>query len=537
MLKELRIQNIILVEKADIEFKSGLNILSGETGAGKSAVLHAASLILGERADTALIRKGAEKAMVEALFDVSKVENLKELLQDAGLEPDEEGTLIVRRELFSGGKSRAFINDRLVQLPLLKQIGDHLIDMISQHAGKRLFSTDVHRDLLDVYADLKELSDKFAESFNLESRLQKELASLIEEEPARVREIEVCQMELSEIMEANFKDGQEEELFQEFSFLSNSEERAELLENLIKGLDDDRGAALPNLKRLLVVLQKSAELDPSLKVTLDSFSAAVIEIEEASYTIRSAKNKIDADPQKLYELNERLQLLNRLKRKYGKTLSEIQQYADSKSKRLQELEGADEKIEELKGVISNLMQENDHLALTLSSERRKAAQIFEKELTDQLQSLNMKNATFHIRLSEAKRSSHGDEKVEFFLAPNVGEKEIALKDSASGGEISRVLLSLQTLLCGKAKLATLIFDEIDANIGGSTAAIIGDKLLSIGTHTQVICITHFPQVAKFADHHLCISKKEEGGRTFSEIVTLSGQNRKKEIARMLGEGH
>lgn len=535
MLKCLIIQNIILIEKAEVNFNLGLNILTGETGSGKSAIMQGLRLAVGGKTDSSLIRKGFEKGVIEAIFEVGPLSPILPLLAEGGIDHEPDQDLIIKREISSSGKGRIFINHQPSQLSFLRTIGNHLLQLVDQHANQSLLALDFHRKTLDLYADLKELLKKFQASYDQEKDLKLKLETLIREESQRLREIEICQRELAELDEAHLKAGEDEQLFAEYTLLSNSEEISKKIHDINVALTGDRQPILANLNRQKQNLECLTNFDPTLSDTLQAFHNVLLEVQEIAHTLRNYQNQISFDPKKLNEINERLSLLNRLKRKYGSTVEEILIYYDNLKNKLKRLENAENEIDNLQKEIHAIEKVTQDLASELSNKRKLHASQFAKALTSHLHSLNMSKAEFYVRISEQKRNREGDDHIEFFLSPNIGEHQIALKDGASGGEISRVLLALYTLLAGKGNTPTLIFDEVDANIGGETATIVGSKLKEISQQHQVICITHFPQVAIEADHHLQILKEERNGRTTTFIQALSSEARQQELARMSGQ--
>lgn len=536
MLKSLRIQNLILIETAEVFFGSTLNILSGETGSGKSALMNALSLIAGERSDSAMVRRGTDKGSVEAIFNIDLLPTLAKMLETSGIDHEPDQELIIRREISISGKSRAFINHQAVQQGLLKRIGGSLIDIISQHAAQRLLSIEQHREILDLFGEVANDAKTFKEAWERESEIRKELNALKQSESERIREIGVCEMELEELAEANLKEGEEEELFTEYTLLANAEDLSTKVQDIMQALSGDRYQTIAVLTKQKATFDQLCQIDPLLKDNSEAFKNAVMELEEISYTLRHYQSRIQNEPEKLLKINARLTLINRLKRKYGSTIAEIHTYQQALKNRLSLLQNADVRIEALEQEQQKASAKTDSLAHTLSIERKQAAQRLEKALKKELKALNMAKADFIVEISTQNRGVHGDDKVEFFLIPNVGEHRIAVKEGVSGGELSRILLAIQTLLAGKAEMPTLIFDEIDANIGGETASVIGDKLKTISRKHQVLCITHFPQVASQADHHLQISKHEKGGRTVSIVRTLDSESRQEELLRMVGGG-
>lgn len=530
MLKELRIQNIVLIESATIPFEEGFNVLSGETGSGKSALMETLSLISGERADSALIRAGAEKGSVEAVFDIDKLASVKALLTEMGIEWEEDEPLILRREIARSGKGRTFVNHQSAQIALLRQVSHLLFESVGQHANHRLLSVQEHRNLLTLYGGLTELVAGFGASWEEENRVKKALEEQINGAAQRARESEVCQREIAELKGAALRDGEEEELFAEYTRLSHAEELAGHIQQLVQLLTE---GVVPLLNRQRATMEKVAHIDKALSEANSSYQNALAELQEVSYTLQ--KSNCESQPERIAELNERLTELNLLKRKYGACVADMLAYLSQAEAKLNHLENSDSAIEARKANLEALQQKNSAYAKELTEKRHKAARQLVKELTPHLRALNMPKAEFEVEITPQARNGSGDDHVEFFLRPNVGEGRLAVKDFASGGELSRLMLALQTLLAGKQQLPTLVFDEIDANIGGTTAAAVGEKLRQIGTAHQVIAITHFPQVAQHAQHHLQIAKRERQGRTLTEILPLLDATlREQELARMRG---
>lgn len=533
-LKRLYIQNIVLIDQAVIPFERGFNVLSGETGSGKSALISGLHFIAGERADTQMIRRGAEKGSVEAHFEIEQLAHLHILLDEAGIEHEEGTELILKRELLSSGKSRAFVNNQGVQLALLKQLGEHLIEMVGQHANQRLLNLDQHRILLDLYAGLEEDVAAFAKQFAEENELRKQLETLLGSEAHRLRELEVCRMELEELDQAALKEGEDEELFQEYTLLVNAEERTAKTHEIHTALNQERGGILGVLKKQRSSFEQLAKMDAALEESRATFEAVLVELQEVGWTLDRYIGQIEHNPERLTSVDERLGLINKLKRKYGNTFVEIEAYRKKRKAQLIELEGADDQIEVLRAALQKKELMNQIAAVALTQARQKAALPFAAAVMQELASLNMAKAEFHIEITPQKRTRTGDDRIEFYLAPNVGERRMPVREAASGGELSRLMLALQTLLAGKTQIPTLVFDEIDANIGGATATIIGAKMSHISKNHQILCVTHFPQVAKEAHHHLQISKREIDGRTVTQVIVLNPTLRAQELARMQG---
>ena len=492
------------------------------------------NLALGERSDTNIIRRGSEKGIVEAIFDIEGLNVLIAFLEDSGIEHEPNQELIIKREISISGKSRVFINNQQTQLQLLKKVGILLAQFVNQRANQQLFSQDYHREVLDLYADLTPLVKDYKTSYLNEKSMREQLNTFIRQEAQRLREIAICQTEITELEEAQLKEHEDEEIFAEYTVLVNSKELMEMAHEINQSLSGERQSVLNILNRNKLCLDSIAAMDSKLLEPASAFHNALLEIQEVSYTLRKYAGSLNHQPDRLNEINERLALINRLKRKYGSTIQEIQVYIEEAKNKLNDLENRETQIEELQLQLTKVEDNTNQLALQLTEQRELASRRFEQDLTEQLQSLNMAKAQFIVQVALQKRTHFGDNKVEFFLQPNTGEHQISLREEASGGEISRVLLSLQTILAGKDRIPSIIFDEVDSNIGGETAAIVGEKLRKIGQKHQVICVTHFPQVASRAHHHLQISKSEKNGRTLTEIKSLTIHSQQKELERMVG---
>jgi DNA repair protein RecN (Recombination protein N) len=531
MLKQLHIENFILIEEAQISFESGFSVFSGETGSGKSAILHALRQVMGEKADSALVRHGATKGVVEAIFDLSCQPKIKELLSSSGIDLEEGSELLIRREITAQGKSRSWINHQLAQVSLLKQLGSYLIQIVGQNSSSILLSAQEHRALLDRYGEIEGSLSLFKSHWEGLQKLEKELTALKISEGERMRLLEIGKMELSEIEEAAIKTHEEEELFLEHNLLIHAEERRALSDELLTAMQ----TSLPRLSKMAIAAEKLDALDSSHSPFAAGVKNAFVELQELSYELQRYSGGIDANPQKLDALDERLRLFSRLKKKYGGTPEAVLDYAQKTLEKIAQLENADLAIEELEKKVSEEKLLTDRAAMEISSLRHEAAQKLSEQIEKEFAALNMPQAKLCIAITAQMRGNCGDDYIEFFLLPNIGERKSSLCDGASGGERSRVLLSLYVLLAGKNSIPTLIFDEIDANIGGLTAATIGEKLLFLAENHQIICITHFPQVAEQAEHHMSVVKKEMSGRTFSSVERLDIAKRCHELSRMRGE--
>jgi DNA repair protein RecN (Recombination protein N) len=535
MLKQLNIHNIILIHSTEILFGAGFNVLSGETGSGKSAILAALGLICGDKSDTTIIRCGADKGSVEALFDIDALPELPFILSEAGIEHSPGEDLIICREITFAGKTRSFINNQPAQVNFLRKISHLLIGRVNQHAHHKLFSTEHHRNILDLYGDLHHLTASFSHSWDKENQIKEEIETLIQHEQWRINEIKRLQGDLEELREAKLKEGEEEGLFAEYTLLANAEELTQKTQLIVQALEGEKTGVLNILHKHQNSFDLLKRIDPKITDAADSFHSICLELKEISYTLQNYLNAIEYNPTRLQHVNERLSLINKLKRQYGPSIENVLVRKTEMEKKLYQLENANEHIADLKMELESVSKANNSLCAEISRLRKQTAKELSNNIVLQLRSLNMPKAEFQVEVVQQKRSRTGDDGVEFYMAPNIGERMISVKDCASGGEISRLLLSIQTLIAGKEQLPTLIFDEIDSNIGGATAAEVGKKLKDIGSKHQIICITHFSQVAKQANHHYQISKQEIQGRTLTQIVRLDEQTKVQELSRMQGE--
>lgn len=532
MLKQLHIRNLVLIKNTIIPFNSGLNVISGETGSGKSAIMTALHLLMGDRADLNLLRYGCEKGSVDGAFDISSLKELKNILDHSGIQHNDDEDLILRRELHQG-KSRALINHQVVQTSFLKKVSSFLLNMVGQHATHDLFSLETQREILDSYGDLNPLVKHYTLSWEEENKIKNMLQETIQEESNRLLELKKLHSILKEIEEAKLKEGEDEDLFTEYKLLSTGSERIRYSQEIVQALNSEKNAVISTLLRTRSFLQNLIQIDPSLNSLETSYQNTILELQEIFYTLQHYTSRIEFQPERMELINQRLNIIDKLK-KYGSTISEILEYAKTTKEKIYVLENADETIEILKKKLTVLEQENKKLTDELSFLRKEKAKLLEIKLIEELRSLNMPKVEFVCLIKKIQNHRYGCDQIEFFLRPNIGEQLISIKECASGGELSRLMLSLQTLLAGKTNVPLLVFDEIDGNIGGETATIVGQKLKEIGKNHQVFCITHFPQVAKQGEHHLQISKIEKDGRTFTEVNILNQVSREKELSRMAG---
>jgi DNA repair protein RecN (Recombination protein N) len=547
VLLDLRVSDYAIVEDLSLEFSEGLNVLTGETGAGKSIIVGALSLLLGERADTDLIRTGRPKAVVEGSFDLSRSPRLRELMKTMGIGLD-DGVLYVRRIVSREGRGRCTVNESSVSVSTIKRIGDEMVDMHGQHQHQSLLNTDRHLELLDGFGGLtdsrEEVSGLFTDYCGLRDRLSK-----LEEESTRLDERkELLIFQKKEIEQAKLGPGEDADLEREKSILESFEKlitRTGEVYTLLYEADD---AILDKMTSARKSFEEIAGIDPHMVPLVERLRTCHCEIEDISRAVADYLTKKEFDPGRLDQINERLDLISTLKKKYGETIPEIIARADKIAEELSSLEGLDEERIRLHEEIEKLRPKLCSHARDLSRARRRAAASLEEGVVERLRDLAMGKVQFKVLIEQEEESEglvpEGDrhysvgptgmDRVEFFISPNIGEELKPLRKIASGGELSRIMLSIKSILADIDEIPILIFDEIDVGIGGRTAEAVGRRLRSVSEGRQVLCITHLPQIAAYGDVHYQVDKREHGGRTRTVISRLETEERIEEIARMLG---
>ena len=553
MLQELEIRDYALIDRLTINFSQGLNILTGETGAGKSIIIGAMGMMLGERTSADVIRTGAESTFVRGIFEVQDSVSINKVIDEAELKSEEDSNiLILFRELSEAGRSKIKINDHTALSATLKEIGNRLIDIHGQHEHQTLFRQEEHLNILDSFGNLKQLRQKVAEYYNIIQDLQEEYKKLVKDRDEKMRQKDLLEFQLNELKETKLDEGEEEKLIRERQILNNSETIFELAGSIYDRLYNSEDPAIPAaldfLKSIKADLVKLHQIDDQLNETLSRFEGAIYELEDIASQMLDYRDRSEFDPQKLSEVESRLDLLYRLKRKYiVNSVGELIDYKNNVARELKELTLSSSRIDDLQNEIKQTIDKAKEVALKLSKERTHYTKILKSLVEKELHDLGMERTIFEVQVLQNewedgiikhegksfKLSPDGIDSAEFLISPNVGEELRPLTKIASGGEISRIMLAIKTVLAFTDEVPVIIFDEIDAGIGGRIAEIIGRKLKELANSRQVICITHLPQIASLADSHCRVEKKVEDNRTVVNVTKLNDEERVKEIARML----
>ncbi len=541
MLTALRIKNLALVSDLTLELRPGFNAVTGETGAGKSIIIGALNLVLGERADRGQIRSGAESCSVEAAIDLSTVASpIDAFLEDNGLEPCEDRLLLLKRVFTAAGSNRQFINGSPTTLSVLAALGDWLVDMHGPHDHQSLLNTSRQLLILDAYGNLDSLRIEFANLVGQRRRLEEEKAALIVDEQTYAQQLDLLRFQCSEIEGAQLSEDEEEELEIAYQRASNAARIQELCQGALHALDEDDASLLTQAGAVGRALRELRDIDANAADLLDSHQQAVEILRDLQGELSSYADRVELNPSQLAELEQRVDLLHSLKRKYGVTLADVIAFGDEARAKLDGLEQRDEEIDRLNAALEEIDQQLAGIAGKLSKARGKVIPRLEKAVIQELNDLGFSQSHFAIDLKTATRKDGerwlptGDDAIEFQFAPNPGEPPRPLRAIASSGEMARVMLALKTVLAAEDQVPILIFDEVDANVGGATAAVVGGKMRQIGENRQTLCITHLAPVAAAADTHFVVSKRVEEGRTYSDIRPIDGALRIDELARMLG---
>lgn len=532
MLKFLHIENIAVIERSDIEFSAGFNVLTGETGAGKSIVIDAINAVLGERTSKELIRAGCDTAEVSAVF--GELDNATAAaLSDAGVTPDDDGNIVIRRRLSAAGKGLIKLNDRPVTAAELKEIGKHLVNIHGQHDNQALLDPERHLDYIDAVADDDPIKGKYYAEFRELNRIRKELAATETDEDEKRRRVGLLKYQINELESAGIKPGEYEKLQKKLAIARNYQKTAEALSraySALKGDDEFDGAVslLTDAEKSLSSLRND-EWDKKSSALADA-AAAAEDVSAALYDFLENAELADIDPD---EINSRLETLDKLMAKYGNSEEEMLEFLEKARTELNDTEFSDKKAAELSALLDDATVRLIALADELTAARKKAAAEFEKQVCDILSYLNMPDVRFTVKFSKGRYTKRGCDTTEFMISANRGESVKPLCKIASGGELSRVMLAIKSVLLGRDPVGTMIFDEIDTGISGYTAGKVGTQLKKVADNRQVICVTHLAQIAAMADTHLLIEKKAEKDRTFTSVSPLSYEQRINEIARIM----
>ncbi len=540
MLLELNIQNYAIINKVRVSFSNGLNVLTGETGAGKSIIIDAISLVLGGRADKEYVKSGCKKAVIEALFFIENMSDIEKVLEEYGIQKESDDIILITREIFNTGKSTSRINGRSVTLGMLNEITSKLIDIHGQHDHQSLLRVDKHSEFIDSLGEqrIKDSKEKIKKGYDELQVLKTRLKSLVQDEMEKERKMDLLSFQLEEIDEARLIDGEEESLFSEYNLLSNAENITVTLSEAITNLDSDyyeNKSIIDALNNTYISLHKISKHSNDITSFTDILESIILQLQELTREIRYYQHKVEFNPERLKFLDERLELINKLKRKYGRTTKDILEYREKISIELELLLNCEEEIKEIKNKIIKCENDLNIICNVLSKERTCISERFEKEIIKELNEVNMLNVKFKVRLERIEYfTQNGFDKIEFLISTNPNEPLKSLSKIISGGEMSRIMLAFKSILAEIDKIPTLIFDEIDTGISGRTAQVVGEKITNISTNHQVICITHLPQIAALADSHFLISKKIFENESITEIIELDYNDRVEELSRLLG---
>ena len=537
MLHSLSIRNFAIITRLDLEFGAGFNVLTGETGAGKSIIMDALSLILGGRAGAEMVRGGADKASIDAVFDVARSPELRNVITEMGFDLEDD-RLFISREVNSNGKSASKVQGRPCTVAQLKELGDWLVDLHGQHEHQSLLAVSRHLDMLDDWGG-KIIGEKRAEVGKAYAALQSlkaERDRLEKDARERTHLLDLYQFQVKEIKDAQLTVGEDDELASEYKRVANAQKLAESADSAASALSGGEigGGALEALNSAIRLLEEAAELDATLQPTLDAIKSASYELEEAERDLVRYQDTVELNPERITQIEDRLELLRTLKRKYGDTVEEIIAYGSETAAKLDALEHSEERGAQLNSEIDKAANKLQKLSEELTKLRKKAAKEFETITLGDLRDLAMEKARFEVSMEIVAPNAKGADKVEFLIATNPGEPLRPLAKVASGGEISRVMLAVKSAMARQEALPTMVFDEVDVGVGGRIASVIADKIETLSKSAQILCITHLAQIAARGNTHFSIEKHEENGRTVATVTPLSEDERIGEIARMIG---
>jgi len=538
MLVELVVENYAVIERVRVRFQRGFNLLTGETGSGKSMVVDALGLLFGGRASGEMVRSGADRARISGIFEIPQNRLFRQLLEAAGIETEED-ELLIEREIFAEGKSRAFGGSRPITVGLLREMAPYLGDIHGQHDQQILFSPEAQLEMLDAFAGADSHLTEVGEVYRRWRSVSHELEDLERSEQEKLRLLDLWNFQRREIEGAAPKPEEDAALEQERRVLQNFARLQQGANTAYAALYDSPDAALARIQQSLRRLEELWRLDPALEPAREALKAAEIPVQEASYALRDYLGRLEANPGRLEEVESRLAALDKLKRKYGATIRQVLEFLGQVCGEIAAVENAGERKAAFEREQKALAEAYQAAAQDLTKRRTEAARKLEKRVEAELASLAMERTVFQVQLGPAAWSERGSDGVRFLVSPNLGEEPRPLEKVASGGEISRIALALKTCLaaCAPARAPsghrTLVFDEVDAGIGGRAAETVGRRLKQLAASSQVLCVTHLPQIAGFGDHHFFVEKTEAAGRTVATVEELEGAARTREIGRML----
>ena len=531
MLSLLHIENIAVIECADISFDKGFNVLTGETGAGKSIVIDAISAVLGERAYRDMIRTGANKASVRAVFsDVPQFS----WFEENGVEYDRE--VVIHREVYLDGKNVCRVNGTLVSVAILRKLGIQLINIHGQHDSASLFDEGNHLNFLDAFADHGQMLAEYSEKYDCVLALRREIERMTMDEGEKLRRMETLRYQIEEITKAELEVGEDDALESRRKILQNAEKLSDGIHAAVEclyGGDETDGAAslLAEAERELSRLSRYTDAFGALH---ERVADLMYQVQDAAEEVRDARDDLSYSADELERIESRLDVIHRLRRKYGATCAEILEYLENAKRELDEIEFADDHLERLKGKCDKAEKEAWDAALALRKSRCNTARLLSARILEELAQLDMPRVQFSCEFTETDLGLNGADAVAFYMSANAGEALKPLSKVASGGELARIMLAMKNVLAKKDQVNTLIFDEVDTGVSGRAAQRVAEKLKSVAMHKQVLCVTHLPQLAALADTHLLIAKEERGGRTYTTVTPLDIEGRKRELARIIG---
>ncbi|HEY0429423.1 MAG TPA: DNA repair protein RecN [Pyrinomonadaceae bacterium] len=544
MLSLLKIKNIALIDEIGLEFASGLNLLTGETGSGKSIIVDSLGALTGERVSSDLIKEGETSARIEGLFNVSAGKDLRRIFDESGVELDEGGEvdLIVRRELSATGKNRIFVNNQLVTQNFLKKIGAYLVDIHGQGEQATLFNAATHLEMLDEYAGLENLREQVAGKYRAMREIRREIENLQSDEAQKLQLIDVLQFQVDEIRRVNLQPGEDEAMEEEKRRLNNVEKLSSLSDESYSMLYENEESTVTTLEKVVRRINELAEYESSFRDYAEGLQTAQAVLEDLAFAVRDFRGSLEFSPERLEEIENRLAEISRLKRKYGGAIETILAHFDEAEERLKNIETAEMREEELRRELKKAREDYLKIARELHEKRERAARKFEKETEASLKMVALEKARFEVRIdapdfadeaADKSFTAKGFDRIEFYFSANPGESVKSIAKVASGGELSRLMLILNTTAKFSEHKKAMVFDEIDTGIGGRVAEAVGLKLKELAKTQQVLCVTHQPQVASLADHHFFVQKEAVKNRTEIRVKELGKNEKVEEIARML----